>query len=319
VSSPAHTGFLLALLSAVSFAAYILPRKKSKLNVWEYQFWLGFGVLLGMVGTALIGGQPLFSSPYANALGFICGPLWAMGSIAYSQAVDHIGVARSTPIKNLAPLFAAVYGILLFHEYTISEPKGLALAVSGIALMLLATWILGNASAPEHETAFAYDQNRPENERRRAFYLGGLYSFAAAFFYGLYSIPLKKALKTGADPLIVCAWMGWGVWLSSIVFWSLTHRRLLPPKPAKRELMLAGAAGLIWSSAQILGTMAMLYTPMSISWSVSNLSTLMAVGWGIWVFKEVRLDRHKWEMGISLASYTVGLVLLALAAPIGHV
>ncbi len=263
--------------------------------------------------------QSLFSSPQANLLGFLCGPIWAMGSIAYSQAVDHIGVARSTPVKNLAPFFAGIYGILIFREYTITEPKGLALAVSGIVLMLFATWTLGNASAPEHETAFAYDVNRPPHERRRAFYLGGLYSFTAAFFYGLYSIPLKQALKAGADPYSVCAWMGLGVWLSSLIFWCLTHRRLLPGKPPRQELALAGMAGLIWSSAQILGTVAMLYTPMSISWSVSNLSTLLAVGWGIWVFREVRLDKHKWETGISLASYAMGLVLLALAAPIGHV
>lgn len=319
MTSSAHVGFILALLSAVSFAAYILPRKKSRLNIWEYQFWLGFGVLIGMLGTALVLRKPLFASLYANLLGFICGPIWALGSLSYSQAVDHIGVARSTPIKNLAPLFAAVYGILLFHEYTITEPKGLILALSGVAWMMVATWTLGNASAPEHETAYAYDLNRPDHERRRAFYLGGIYSLSAAFFYGLYSIPLKQALKTGADPFVVCAWMGLGVWVSSMVFWGIIHRRLLPNKPPQQELTLAGTAGLIWSSAQILGTIAMLYTPMSISWSVSNLSTLLAVGWGIWVFKEVRLDKHKWETGFSLASYTVGLVLLALAAPAGHV
>ena len=63
----------------------------------------------------------------------------------------------------------------------------------------------------------------------------------------------------------------------------------------------------------------MIYIPMSISWPVSNLSTLVAVAWGVWIFKEVRIEKHLREVLIGLALYFAGLLLLAFAAPAGHV
>jgi hypothetical protein len=63
----------------------------------------------------------------------------------------------------------------------------------------------------------------------------------------------------------------------------------------------------------------MVFIPMAISWPVTNISTLLAIGWGVWVFKEVQLEKHKKEVIWSLILYTVGLVLLAIAAPKGNV
>jgi hypothetical protein len=39
----------------------------------------------------------------------------------------------------------------------------------------------------------------------------------------------------------------------------------------------------------------------------------------VWVFKEVQIEKHKREVVVSILLYVVGLVLLALAAPRGHV
>jgi glucose uptake protein GlcU len=245
--------------------------------------------------------------------------LWTFGSLSYSAAVDNIGVTRSTPIKNLAPAFAAFYGIAFFSEYVITQPRALFMTVGGVALMVLAAYFIGRASAQEHERARAFDVNADPVQRKRAFKAGMLYSLSAAFFYGAYSVPLKWLFKHDVSVFTACAWLGIGVLASTVVAYAIKAKRLLPAWPGKREAALGATAGGIWTSGQIVGALAMLYIPMSISWPVSNLGTLVAIGWGVLIFKEVRIEKHKLEFAASLVVYVAGLVLLALAAPAGRV
>ena len=312
-------GFWLAVAASVPFAAYILPRKLSRLPVLEYQCWLGLAVAPIMIIATIIAHEGMFVSVPAVLLAVSCGPLWAFGSIFYAQAVDHIGVARSTPIKNLAPMWASIYGILLFREYTMAEPTPLIAAIGGTIMMILAAQLLGKAGAPSTERAFAYDINRSATERKNAYRKGWLYSFFTAAFYGAYSVPLKMSLKGGMGAIAACAWLGIGVLITSTFAYQIVSKSLWPKRPENRELKLALGAGAIWTTAQVLGTIAMLHVAMSVSWPISNLSTLIAIGWGVWVFKEVRLADHKREVWTSLIVYSIGLGLLALAAREGHV
>jgi drug/metabolite transporter (DMT)-like permease len=315
----AGLGVSLALIGSVSFGAYILPRKVSKLTVVEYQYWLGITIVLVGLVVLVIAGSPLLAPSSQMLPAFICGPLWTIGSLCYSSAVDQIGVTRSTPVKNLAPVFAALYGIALFSEYTFAEPVPMAMAISGVLLMLLAAVMIARAGAHESEKAFAFDVSRTAGQRKRSMKLGIAYSFGAAFFYGSYSVPLKNVFRSGGDAYTAFAWLAVGVFVSSIAIFVVRERRLLPKKTPLRELAIAQAAGTIWSSGQLLGSLAMLYIPMSISWPISNISTLLAVVWGVVVFREVHLERHLKDVVAATALYACGLVLLVLAAPQGHV
>jgi len=314
----AALGFLLALVSSAAFAAYIFPRKSSRLPVLQYQFYLSLAVAPLCVAVALIADGDIDTRPLPAALSFACGVIWTFGSLSYSTAVDYIGVARSTPVKNMAPFFASVYGIVIFHEYTFEDHRSLVAAVGGVILMTLAAVLLGRAGAPETERAVAFQNGRDATNRRRAFAIGLLASFGAAFFYGAYAIPLKFVLREGMTAYQAVAWLGVGVLVSSVALFWVRGRRWSPSAP-RREVALCFTAGAIWMSGQTLGIVAMVFIPMSISWPVSNLSTLIAIAWGVWVFREVHIESHKREVGWSLLSYAVGLALLAVAAPAGHV
>ncbi len=312
-------GFVIAALAAIPFAAYIFPRKLSRLPVLEYQCWLGLAVApLGVLFAFLFGAGLDISHPMVF-FALICGPVWTAGSICYSKAVDHIGVARSTPVKNLAPMFAAIYGIALFGEYTLSDPQSLLMALGGVGFMISAASVLGKAGANENERAIAYDNRLSEVEKRALMTRGWIYSALTAFFYGLYAIPVKHALRNDMDAVTICAWLGIGVLASSSVALLLVRRQIWPKWPGFREFRLGQIAGSIWIVAQTMGTVAMLYVPMAVSWPVTNLSTLIAIAWGVWIFKEVHIEKHKREVVVSILLYLVGLVLLALAAPKGHV
>lgn len=320
MSSNSTVGIALAAVSSLPFAAYIMPRKLCKLRVVEYQFWLGLAVVPVCLLAVLFAGAPFGGSRDALLYSFVCGPIWVLGSLSYSSAVDRIGVARSTPVKNFAPAFASLYGIVLFGEYTIRDLRSLGFAVGGLLLMTAAAWILGRASAPEHETATAFSPNLSESERRKALMWGFLFSLSAAFFYGLYAAPLKVSVaREGLDPFTACLYLGLGVLAAGIVVYWVRERRLYPPTPSRRDFMLSQMAGALWTPAQILGTLAMVHVAMSISWPTSNLSTLIAIAWGVFVFKEVHLEKHKGELVLSVLCYAAGVTMLVFAAPHGRV
>lgn len=313
----AARGFLLALASSAAFAAYIFPRKSSRLPV-VHQYYLSLAVAPLCLAVALVADRRIETELVPAGLSFVCGAIWTLGSLSYSTAVDYIGIARSTPIKNMAPFFASVYGIGIFHEYTFEDPKSLASAVGGVLLMTLAAVLLSRAGAPETERAIAFQNGREPAERKRAFAIGLLASFGAAFFYGAYAIPLKVVLREGMTAYQAVAWLGLGVLASSVLLFWVRERRW-SPRASRHEVGPCLTAGAIWMSGQTLGTVAMVFIPMSVSWPVSNLSTLIAIAWGVWVYREVHLESHKREVGWSLLSYAVGLALLAIAAPAGHV
>lgn len=285
----------------------------------DYQFWLSIAVAPICVLVCLIAGEPLAGPRRLVLYSLACGLLWTFGSLSYCAAVDNLGVARSTPIKNLAPVFAAMYGILIFREYTLRSPLSLAMALGGVALMALGALIIGRVSAMENERAMAFRSGRSAAEKRTSFLTGILFSLSAAFFYGAYSVPLKYVFSQRMGAYTACAWLGIGVFLSTYMIYLFKERRFAPAFPGKREIQIAQTAGAIWTAGQILGALAMLYIPMSISWPISNISTLVAVGWGVWVFKEIHIGRHMRDVIASLVVYFVGLALLAGAAPGGHV
>lgn len=52
---------------------------------------------------------------------------------------------------------------------------------------------------------------------------------------------------------------------------------------------------------------------MAITWPVSNLNTVVAVAYGVWILKEADLKKHKNDLRFGLLMATLGVVLLALS------
>lgn len=121
------------------------------------------------------------------------------------------------------------------------------------------------------------------------------------------------------DLVSACARLGIGVLVSSALVLIIANRRLWPKWPGTREFNLGQTAGVLWITAQTIGTVAMTHVAMSVSWPVTNLSTLIAIEWGVWVSKEVHIEKHLREVVVSIVLYSAGLGLLAVAAPHGRV
>lgn len=116
-------GIAYALLAAAFFAAYTVPLKlaqKQGVDSYRLMAYMGLGTL---AGAALIFGvftrgrrewlhQPLRDQAFAA----LAGCIWALATIAMSEAIKRIGLAVTWPVTNLNTVVTVAVGILVFHE-----------------------------------------------------------------------------------------------------------------------------------------------------------------------------------------------------------
>jgi drug/metabolite transporter (DMT)-like permease len=281
--------------------------------VLEYQFWLSPIIPATMAIIALLSASGFALDGTSLLLALVAGTLWAGGAVAYSIAVDEIGITRSTPVKNLGPILTTLFGIVIFREYTLDEPIPLMQAILGSSLMGVAAVLIGRCAAPENERALAFATHLSDLERRRRLAYGFALALAAGLCFAAYTVPLKFVFLQGYPTFRVMFWMALAVPLTGYLLYLGVHRRPLIPLPDKGELVRCQLAGLMWVGGGGLGALAMQFIPMSVSWPITNLSTLFAVAFGVVLFREVRLDRHRSDVLWGSAAYGLGLLLLALA------
>ena len=326
----ATLGFMLSLFGGVLFGVYMVPRKASKLDNNSFLWILGISVAISSTLVRLAFGERALKDPSDILLSTGCGVLWFIGTIGYSQAVRLIGLTRSTPIKNLGPILVTIYGIGIFKEFVINKPLPLAEAVLGSLLMTMSAIIFGQTAAGEvPDNSAAFDPKRPAKERTRLFRIGILWSLLAAFCYSGYTVPQKLIfhhMRTQAwfdyqiSPMSFLSGMGLGVGIAAVIYYAIAHPKILVPRvTSRREWMLASLTGLAWVGAAAAASKAMSYISMSVSVPASNLSTLITVAFGIWVYREIHIERHRAGILLGLLASAVGVVLLSLATGHGKV
>lgn len=306
-------GVITACLAAFFFGVYILPRKRSGLDPVTYQLWTSLFIPTVIVIVMLFARQTPPDQPWEIATLFGCGFLWSIGATAYSVAVDDVGVTRSTPVKNLGPVLTTIYGIVVFREFSLGDPVFLSAAVGGSVLMAVAAVIVGRTTAPAKERARAFLESLSPEDRHRYSVRGYWMALLAAFCFSTYTVPLKMVINAGNTSLESLVWMALGVVPASWLAYFVRNRRLWPRYPGHSEMFRAGQTGVYWAAAGILGAAAMTMIPMSVSWPITNISSLVAMAFGIWFFKEVRVSEHRRDIALGLLGTAAGIGLLAFA------
>jgi glucose uptake protein GlcU len=237
-------------------------------------------------------------------LAFSAGAMWVVGAIAYSVAVDLLGITRSTPVKNLGPLMSTLFGIVLFAEFSIDDPTRLALAVFGSVGMALAAVLIGRCAAPDDDL---------RQISRAQLVRGFALALLAGLLFGAYTVPVKIVQNAGHSSFSVLFLMGLSIPVAALVLYAVRMRRILPPVPSRKEFWRCQGAGAAWVGGGGAGILAMDLIPMSVVWPITNLSALVTVAFGVWLFREVHLERHRSKLFWGCGIYTVGVVLLGLA------
>lgn len=307
-------GLLLACLAAAFFGAYILPRKFSALPTWEYQLWLSLPIPVLVIGLTLALGMGVPTSPLAIALGALCGLLWASGAYVYTIAVDDVGVTRGTAVKNMSPIVVAMYGWLIFGDQSASEPLRLGAVMAGSVAMSFTAVLFGRCTAPETETARAFDAGLDATGRGRFARRGYLLAALAGLLFGSYTVPLRIVIESGVKPLEAMTWMALAIPVCAWLAFTLRRRRPWPEWPGRREVWRALITGAFWVGGGTLGTISMTLIPMGVTWSLTNMSSLVTTAVGVWVYREVRVEKHRAGLALAIVATVAGAILLGLGA-----
>lgn len=134
-------GVILVLISALTYALYIIVVDKSPLSMSSFKinFFVLFYCALGMVFFALLSGQPLMLPPTPRAwlwVGWLAVVPAIMALVMMVYAAKYLGSTPTAILGALEPTTAVLIGVFIF-----SEPFSLRLLV-GILLILAAVTIV---------------------------------------------------------------------------------------------------------------------------------------------------------------------------------
>ncbi len=251
-------------------------------------------------------------------LGLFGGVFWTLGSISYNIAVDDIGVTRSTPLKNMGVVLATVYGIFIFHEFSIHAYGLLTLVFCGSILMAFAAVAIANIAAPKHEKALGYDLSLSKKERKKYFVKGYVHASLVGVYFSVFTIPMRIMTNWGLSAGEITFWMSQGAFFSMLLFYLIAKKELSPPLPKLRDLYHTNLSGLLWVVAIALSIDAMSKIPMSVSWPITSLSALVTMVFGIWVYKEISVKKYKKQIFIGVFMYLLGIFLLSESLRLGQ-
>ena len=135
-------GVALVLVSALTYALYIILVNRSNLQMSSFKInlFVLFYCALGMVGYALLSGQPLLLPPTPTAwfyVGWLAIVPAIMALVLMVYAAKYVGSTVTAILGALEPLTAVLIGIFVFGEsFTATLAVGIVLILGSVILIV---------------------------------------------------------------------------------------------------------------------------------------------------------------------------------------
>ena len=136
-------GVVLVLMSALSYALYIVVVNRSHLSMSSFKinFFVLFYCALGMVGYSLLSGEPL-TLPHSFTSWFYVGWLAIvpaiMALVLMVYAAKWVGSTTTAILGALEPLTAVLIGIFVFGEkFTLTLALGIVLILAAVTIIVI--------------------------------------------------------------------------------------------------------------------------------------------------------------------------------------
>lgn len=278
-----NLGFLAALGAALAWGSFMVPFKKSgSSNLIQFQAFIAVAIGFSGLIFSLVLGYPLT----LNVYGLISGVLWAVANALSLGAIMNLGLSRAVPLmSSLVVVFSFLWGALFFHEI----PAGLTTGFLGIGLIVTGVLLVSST----------------ENMESRNIRRGLLAGIFAGLIWGSQLVPLKIGNVLTADFFFpVCL----GIFLTGILIAVI--------KGIKFKYEAVGfslASGVIWNIGNLLSLISLSLIGLSKAGPVSQTSSLVAVCWGLFYFKEMPRRRQKAQVLIGALILISGVITLGLA------
>lgn len=250
------------------------------------------------------------------------GVVWNLGNLLLVAAIAVAGMSVGFPIGGG---IAWILGIVVNYFLVIMD-KGVyqgnqVLLWSGVAIIIIAIYL----------SMLSYRKLASKTAKPTA--KGILLSVAAglliAFFYGLVVNSLDNTFVEGGTgtltPFTAVFFFSTGVFISTFIFNPVFMKKPVQGDPVKFSAYFKGSfgthltgilGGVIWMLGMILSFMAAGAANPAISYALSNAAPVVAILWGVLVWKEFKGAPEGTGKLLSMMflSYIVGLILITMSS-----
>ena len=288
-------GFALALLTALAFGLYMVPRRFSGSSSSAFSTYMGIGVALTLAAPLLWGPGAFVLRGFLLAIG--SGLVFALATHLFVLAVDRLGLSRATPVKNLAGIFGTLFGLTILAEYRGAGPWLILQLVAGSVMIALGAYLIGGIGDPG---------GLPQGAERSQAAQGFLLALFSAACFGFYLVPLRLATPLGTN----FGYLGVGLGAAA----GLVGPRLVAGRPggARRDAGLGLLSGVLLAAGVLLGTPATRLIGLSVAWPLTQLNTFVALGAGLLWLHEFDARRERKRLLGATVLTLVGIALLAM-------
>lgn len=287
-------GYVLAFVSSLFFAIYIVPRKLSKINPVYFSFFMSLGFLASSLLLYLM--QPLLKFQEQISLNLLwalmAGLIWSVSFVCYVSSIDIIGLSRSNQWKNLQGPIGILLGLVVLHEYSNTNPVFVVLA--GVVIFVSAVFLSKTTSD---------DNNRTVSKGIGLALLSGI-------GFGVVSL-INKYLSVHVGVFSQQVVWSFGIAISLLLYIFIKDGSInVLRKVSKNDFWLGTLAGLLYTGASFFSLEAYRFIPVSVGITILQLSSLWVVAIGIFVFKEIDLKKYFRNVLLGILFAIVSIVLL---------
>ncbi|MEM3085598.1 MAG: GRP family sugar transporter [Halobacteria archaeon] len=294
---------LLLYLSALFFGSMFVPRKFARrLAGPGYALTMAFGIV-AVAGPLALAAE-LRPPAGAASLALLSGLLWAAGNLLFVEAILRIGISRAFLIFSVTSVNQFLAGVLLLGEGSVTGARvaGVLLVTAGSVVTARSGAGGGDGTGPEGAAS---------RERSRDVRNGALFAAASTLFFGLFYVPLARALpETGGSGGI--ALLGAAGLFPPLLLLAARSRMGEWVRAGGRDHSAALASGSLFALGQVLAVSAIGVVGLSVGAPVINGGlVLVSTLWGTLVFREVGPGRARLRVAAACALVVLGVALIA--------
>lgn len=299
------------------------PKWRFELFYWDFTIGL---FLTATIGAFLLGGQ-VFINDLVNldiqsaSCAMIGGIVWNFANIFLTAAIAIAGMSVGFPIGGgLGWIGGIIFNYILIVIAGNTYPGNQTLLWIGVAIIIMAIYFCGKAYG---NIATARKQTPT-----KGILLAVISGVGLIFFYGLVVKSLHPDYVNGGTgtlaPYTGVFFFALGVLLTTPVFNTFVMRHPFEGPKVSFKDYLSGSTrthligmlgGLIWMGGMLVSFMGSGAANPAISYALSNAAPIVAMIWGVWIWKEFKgADKKTFTLiGAMFVLFILGLVLITMS------
>jgi glucose uptake protein len=299
------------------------PKWRFELFYWDFTIGL---FLTATLGAFLLGGQ-VFVDDLTNldiqsaSCAMLGGIVWNFANIFLTAAIAIAGMSVGFPIGGgLGWIGGIIFNYILVIIAGNTYPGNQTLLWIGVAIIIAAIYLCakayGNIATARKQTP------------TKGIVLAVISGIGLIFFYGLVVKSLHPDYVSGGTgtlaPYTGVFFFALGVLLTTPIFNTFVMRHPFEGPKVSFKDYLSGSTrthligmlgGLIWMGGMLVSFMGSGAANPAISYALSNAAPIVAMIWGVWIWKEFKgADKKTFTLiGAMFFLFILGLVLITLS------